>query len=78
MLISIRNFNHQEMEDFLTEIYKNGYHDGEESVTRVEMEDVEKALLGIKGIGPVAWKKIRERLAELFKKGSQDSTRTNT
>lgn len=64
----IKRYDHQQMEDFLTEVYKNGFIDGEESVTGVELQDVETALRDVKGIGPVVWNRIEERLAELFRK----------
>ena len=64
----IKRYDHQQMEDFLTEVYKNGFIDGEESVTGVELQDVETALRDVKGIGPVVWNRINERLAELFRK----------
>ena len=64
----IKRYDHQQMEDFLTEVYKNGFIDGEESVTGVELQDVETALRDVKGIGPVVWERIKERLAELFRK----------
>ena len=51
----IKRYDHQQMEDFLTDVYKNGYADGKESVTGVELQDVEKALQDVKGIGPVVW-----------------------
>ena len=54
----IKRYDHQQMEDFLTEVYKNGFIDGEASVTGVELQDVEKALQDVKGIGPVVWNKI--------------------
>lgn len=57
----IKRYDHQQMEDFLTDVYKNGYADGKESVTGVELQDV-------KGIGPIVWNRIKERLAELFRK----------
>lgn len=38
----IKRYDHQQMEDFLTDVYKNGYADGKESVTGVELQDVEK------------------------------------
>ena len=41
---------------------------GKESVPGVELQDVEKALQGVKGIGPIVWNRIKERLAELFRK----------
>lgn len=64
----IKRYDHQQMEDFLTEVYKNGFIDGEASVTGVELQDVEAALKDVKGIGPVVWHRIKERLAELFRK----------
>ncbi len=64
----IKRYDHQQMEDFLTDVYKNGYVDGKESVTGVELQDVEAALKDVKGIGPVVWNRIKEHLAELFRK----------
>ena len=64
----IKRYDHKQMEDFLTDVYKNGYADGIESVPGVELQDVEKALQGVKGIGPIVWNRIKERLAELFRK----------
>lgn len=64
----IKRYDHQQMEDFLTDVYKNGYVDGKESVTGVELQDVEAALKDVKGIGPVVWHRIQERLAELFRR----------
>lgn len=46
----IKRYDHKQMEDFLTDVYKNGYADGKESVTGVELQDVEKALQDVKGI----------------------------
>lgn len=68
----IKRYDHQQMEDFLTEVYKNGFIDGEASVTGVELQDVEAALKDVKGIGPVVWYRIKERLDELFKKEAED------
>ena len=56
----IKRYDHQQMEDFLTDVYKNGYADGKESVPGVELQDVEKALQDVKGIGPVVWNRIKE------------------
>lgn len=64
----VKRYDHKQMEDFLTDVYKNGYADGKESVPGVELQDVEKALQDVKGIGPVVWNRIKERLAELFRK----------
>mgnify|MGYP000788324800 FL=1 len=53
MYKNIKKYDHQQMEEFLTDIYKNGYQDGRESVPGIELEDVKTALRGTKGIGPV-------------------------
>ena len=45
----IKRYDHQQMEDFLTEVYKNGYADGKESVPGVELQDVEKSTAGCQG-----------------------------
>lgn len=68
----IKRYDHQQMEDFLTEVYKNGFIDGEASVTGVELQDVKAALKDVKGIGQVVWNRIKERLDELFKKEAED------
>lgn len=68
----IKRYDHQQMEDFLTDVYKNGFIDGEASVTGVELQDVGAALKDVKGIGPVVWHRIKERLDELFKKEAED------
>lgn len=69
----IKRYDHKQMEDFLTDVYKNGFIDGEASVTGVELQDAEDALHGVKGIGPVVWNRIKERLAELFRKEMQQN-----
>lgn len=56
----IKRYDHKQMEDFLTDVYKNGYADGKESVPGVELQDVEAALKDVKGIGPVVWNRIQK------------------
>lgn len=63
---NIKKYDHQQMEGYLTDVYKSGYHDGMESVPGVELDDVMEALHGVKGIGPVVWKRIAERMVCMF------------
>lgn len=35
----IKRYDHKQMEDFLTDVYKNGYADGKESVPGVELQE---------------------------------------
>ena len=67
----IKRYDHKQMEDFLTDVYKNGYADGKESVPGVELQDVEKALQDVKGIGPVVWNRIKRNFSE---RSSHEST----
>lgn len=70
----IKRYDHKQMEDFLTDVYKNGYADGKESVPGVELQDVEKALQGVKGIGPIVWNRIKEHPAGAIRWSSHEST----
>ena len=53
MYKNIKKYDHQQMEEF---------------VPGIELEDVKTALRGTKGIGPVVWQRITERLVDLFRK----------
>lgn len=63
---NIKKYDHQQMEGYLTDVYKSGYRDGRESVPGVELDDVMEALHGVKGIGPVVWQRIAERMVCMF------------
>lgn len=70
----IKRYDHKQMEDFLTDVYKNGYADGKESVPGVELQDVEKALQGVKGIGPIVWTESRNVWPSFSERSSHEST----
>lgn len=74
MYKDIKKFDHRQMEDFLTDVYKSGCQDGEASVTKVELQDVEAALQEVKGIGPVVWGRIKVHLEELFRKEQENGS----
>lgn len=52
---SIRKMDHNQMNLYLQEIYKNGYMDGfkagTESVPGIDISKINEILLGIKGLG---------------------------
>lgn len=77
MYKDIKKFDHQQMENFLTDVYKSGYQDGEASVTRVELQDVEVALQEVKGIGSVVWGRIKVHLEDLFRKEQKNGSADN-
>lgn len=48
---NIRKMDHNQMNLYLQEIYKNGYTDGVNSVPGIDIAEIKKVLLGIKGLG---------------------------
>lgn len=48
---SIRKMDHNQMNLYIQSIYKSGYTDGVKSVPGTDIADIEKVLLGIKGLG---------------------------
>lgn len=48
---AIKKKDHNQMNLYLQEIYKNGYMDGVKSVPGIDIVEIKKVLLGIKGLG---------------------------
>lgn len=48
---NIRKMDHNQMNLYIQSIYKSGYTDGVKSVPGIDIADIEKVLLGIKGLG---------------------------
>lgn len=63
---TIKKYDHHQMEEYLTEVYKYGYIDGQNSVPSVTLQDVKEALQGTKGVGPKTWECISDRLEKMF------------
>lgn len=64
----IKTFDHQQMEQFCTDIYKSGYQDGRESVPGVDIEAIIKAIENTKGIGAKKQADIRTSIEAVFAK----------
>ncbi len=65
---SIKAFDHQQMEQFCTDIYKSGYQDGRESVPGVDVETIMEAIRSVKGIGAKRLYAIRDSIEAVFVK----------
>lgn len=65
---SIKTFDHQQMEQFCTDIYKSGYQDGRESVPGVDITAIMKAIENTKGIGAKKLADIRASIEAVFAK----------
>ena len=60
----IKRYDHNQMNVYLQEIYKNGYTDGVKSVPGIDIAEIKKALLSVKGLGE---KRVEAILAALEK-----------
>lgn len=48
---NIRKMDHNQMNLYIQNIYKSGFEEGVKSVPGTDIADIEKVLLGIKGLG---------------------------
>ena len=60
----IRKMDHNQMNLYIQSIYKSGYTDGVKSVPGIDIAEIKKALLSVKGLGE---KKVEVILAALEK-----------
>lgn len=63
---SIKTFDHRQMEQFCTDIYKSGYQDGRESVPGIDITAIMKAIENTKGIGQKKLTDIRANIEAVF------------
>ena len=71
---SIKAFDHQQMENFCTDIYKSGYEDGRASVPGIDLTAIYEAIGSTKGIGPKKLEEIKQSIEAAFssrKEGSE-------
>ena len=69
---AIKTFDHQQMEQFCTDIYKSGYKDGRESVPGIDIKAVMAAIENTKGIGPKKLEDIRTSIEAVFEGSGED------
>lgn len=58
---TVKKYDHQQFENFCTDIYKSGWEDGKASVNALDVKDIEAVIRSVKGIG-----KIMEAINEKF------------
>lgn len=66
MYKDIKKKDHQQMNDYMTALYKQGFDDGLASAT-IDYDVLKKVLLEVKGIGVVKADAVINRLKELDK-----------
>lgn len=69
---SIKAFDHQQMEQFCTDIYKSGFQDGRESVPGVDIESIMAAIGNTKGIGQKKLADIKASIEAVFEGAGED------
>lgn len=62
----LKKKDHQQMNDYMTALYKQGFDDGLASAT-IDYDVLKKVLLEVKGIGVVKAEAVINRLKELDK-----------
>lgn len=65
---AIKAFDHKQMEQFCSDIYKSGYEDGRASVPGVDVETIMEAIRSVKGIGAKRLYAIRDSIEAAFAK----------
>lgn len=63
---AVKKYDHQQFENFCTDIYKSGWEDGKASVNALDVKDIEAVIRSVKGIGEVRIGKIMEAINEKF------------
>lgn len=63
---AVKKYDHQQFENFCTDIYKSGWEDGKASVNALDVKDIEVIIRSVKGIGEVRIGKIMEAINEKF------------
>lgn len=65
---AVKKYDHREFDEFCTQVYKNGYEDGVNSVVGIEIEKAMEVIAGVKGVGPALRAKIKDALYAEFSK----------
>ncbi len=63
---AVKKYDHQQFENFCTNVYKHGWEDGRASVKGMGTSEIEEAIRSVKGIGEVRIGKIMEAINEKF------------
>ena len=64
---NIRKMDHNQMNLYIQSIYKSGYAEGVKSVLGIDITEIKKALLSVKGLGEKRVEAILEALERSLK-----------
>ena len=63
----IKKYDRTQMDTFIQSVYKNGYTDGVRSVPGIDIAEIKKTLLSVKGLGEKRVEAILEALEKEMK-----------
>jgi hypothetical protein len=67
-----KRMDHKQMEDFIVNIYNEGYEDGKEAAgQKVKPSDIAAALVDIKGVGTKKIAEIMAAINKLYERGAK-------
>lgn len=64
--LRVKKMDRQQMEEFCRNLYMSGYEDGREFVPGIDIEQIEEAIAGTKGIGESRLRSIMQSIEEKF------------
>lgn len=68
---AVKKYDHQQFEEFCTRIYTSGWEDGRSAADRVDLDEIEKVIREVKGIGEAKAGKIMEAINGRIKKDTE-------
>ena len=73
---SVKRMDHRQMEDFVCNVYDEGYKDGKVAAKpRIKPSDIATVLIGIKGVGTKKAAEIMEEINKLYERGGENEGR---
>ena len=68
----VKRMDHKQMEDFICNMYNDGYKDGKEAAEpKIKLSDIASALVGIRGVGTKKAAEIMAALNTLYEMGTE-------
>ncbi len=68
----VKRMDHKQMEDFICNMYNEGYADGKTAAgPKIKPSDIAAALIGIKGVGTKKAAEIMAAVNKLYERGAQ-------
>lgn len=70
---SVKRMDHKQMEDFICNMYNEGYEDGKKAAEpKIKPSDIASVLITIKGVGTKKVTEIMTAVNRLYERGESD------